>query len=90
MIKLSQATLARAINRAKSLHPTVRFIAERHFTVVSPVSGNQYEVKFDVIDREKFGSCTCKAGQRGTACYHIASAASVNIGVQSMRLQTGA
>ena len=88
MIKLNKTTLANAIKRAKTLHPTVRFIGERHFNVVSPTSGNVYEVKFDVIDRQRFGSCTCKAGQRGTPCYHIAGAASVNIGIQSMRLQS--
>ena len=90
MIELSESTLKRAIERSRLLHPTVRFVADRHFVVVSSTSGNEYEVKFYVIDGERFGSCTCMAGQCDTACYHIASAASVNIGIQAMRLQAGA
>lgn len=85
MIKLSTDKLANAIKTAKQLHPKVVFEGERRFKLVSPRSGNTYSIKFEKRGSERYGECNCKAGQRGIACYHLASAALVNVMVQSMR-----
>lgn len=85
MIALTTDKLQNAIARAKQLRPTVRFLGERHFVVCSSRNRNEYEVRFAVVNGVKQGQCSCRAGQEGMPCYHLAAAASVNIGVAAMR-----
>src|SRR5437016_6114413 len=85
MIALSKDKLQNAIARAKQLRPTVRFLGERHFLVFSSHNHNEYEVRFAVVNGVKQGECSCRAGQEGMPCYHLAAAVSVNIGVAAMR-----
>jgi hypothetical protein len=88
MIKLTTENTQRAIERCKQLKPTVRFVAERTFSVQSANNSNSYTVRFDVKGNEKFGICECKAAERGLICYHIVGAAQVKIYRQSLKRQT--
>lgn len=88
MIKLTTENTQKAIAKYKQLKPTVRFIADRTFSVQSANNTNSYTVKFDVKDGEKFGVCECKASEKGLICYHIIGAATVNIYRQGLKRQT--
>jgi len=89
MIKLTTENTAKAIERCRKLKPTVRFVAERTFSVQSANNANSYTVRFNVKDGEKFGECECKAGESGKyVCYHIIAGATANIYRQSLKRQT--
>ena len=88
MIKLTKENTVRAIARCKELKPTVKFVAERTFNVVSANNSNVYKVRFDVQNGAKLGTCECKAAERGLVCYHIVAAATVNIYRQGLKRQT--
>jgi hypothetical protein len=85
MIKLERAKMMKAIERAKAIHPRVKWMGGRTFHVSSSDRTHVYKVQFAVINGQKMGECSCKAGERGMMCFHIAAAASVNIGIQRMR-----
>ena len=88
MIKLTAENTTKAIERCRKLKPTVRFVADRTFSVQSANNSNSYIIRFDVKNGEKFGLCECKASERGLICYHIIGAATVNIYRQGMKRQT--
>ena len=86
MIELkSAAQLSKAIARAKAGSLFVRFVQFRQFKVENRQSGATYDVNFFVRVGRRFGHCTCKGGERGLACKHIAAAAAVQIGIAAMR-----
>ncbi len=87
MIKLERnKSIIRAIERARKLHPRVTFAGERSFKVESSRHpGTIYTVHFWVVDGHRLGACDCPAGQRDQVCYHLVSAAQVNIIIQGMR-----
>ncbi len=87
MIRLTTENTKNAIAKAKQLRPKVIFISDRTFEVKSANNENSYTVRFDVQNGEKLGQCECKASERGLVCYHITSAAQVNIIRQSMKRQ---
>ncbi|HEY7184174.1 MAG TPA: hypothetical protein VIC84_22255 [Blastocatellia bacterium] len=85
MIKLEANKMTKAIERAKAVRPRVRVInADARIYAVTGSKGDIYTVRFAVANGHKLAECDCPA--RGL-CYHIAAAASVNIGIQSMRQQ---
>ncbi len=88
MIKLTAENTTKAIERCRQLKPTVRFVADRTFSVQSANNPNSYTVRFDVKNGEKFGQCECKASEKGLICYHIIGAATANIYRQSLKRQT--
>ena len=88
MIRLTADNTAKAIERCKQLKPKVKFLKDRLFVVYSANNSNVYHVSFDVKNGEKFGSCECKASERGLICYHIIAGATVNIYRQSLKRQT--
>jgi hypothetical protein len=86
MIKIDTDNLAKAIERAKALRPRVSVInADERTYRVAGSQGDSYTVRFAIADGMKLAECSCKAGQNNMVCYHVASAAAVNIAVQSMR-----
>lgn len=87
MIKLTRENTAKAIERSKKLKPRVIYISDRVFEVQSANNGNSYTVRFDVQNGDRLGKCECKASERGLVCYHITSAAAVNILRQSVKRQ---
>ena len=87
MIELkSTEHLSKAIKRAKASSLFVRFVQFRQFKVENRQSGATYDVNFFVRAGRRFGHCTCKGGERGLACKHIAAAAAVQTGIAAMRL----
>ena len=86
MIALTKDKLTNAIAKARKLRPRVQYLWWRTYLVTSPNSGNQYLVKFSITNGQKFADCSCKAGQNQMACFHVAAAVSVQIGVAAMRL----
>lgn len=87
MIQLKSAEqMAGAIKRARAGHLFVRFVQFRQFKVENRQSGATYDVNFFVRAGRRFGHCTCKGGERGLACKHLAAAAAVQIGIAAMRL----
>src|SRR4030095_11580836 len=86
MLKLQADKMKNAIARAKAIHPRVRVIdsANRIYSV-SGSNGGEYTVRFVVVNGLKLADCNCASGRRAQMCFHVASAAPVNIAVQSMR-----
>lgn len=89
MHKLTNETMANAIQRAKAERLKVRALSVdgRVFAVENRKTGKTYTVRFVVANGHKLGECDCAAR---TVCKHIASAASVNIAIQTMRQPTPA
>lgn len=80
MLKLTSETMAKAIERAKAVHPKVKVIsAENRTYAVTGSKGNSYTVRFTVANGHKLAECDCPA--RGV-CFHIAAASAVNIGIR--------
>lgn len=83
MLKLEPKSMQNAIQRAKAVRPKVRVIDPDARTYsVTGSRGANYTVRFAVVNGHKLAECNCPA--RGV-CFHIASAAAVNIAVQSQR-----
>jgi hypothetical protein len=75
MIQLTSIeTLAKAITKARTVKPLVRYIAFRHYSVTNKQTGATYQVTFDKQGPRRMAACDCHAGARGQACYHVAAA----------------
>ena len=83
MLKLTNETMAKAIERAKAERMKVRVlsVSERKFAVTNS-KGKTYTVRFVVANGSRLGECDCAAR---THCKHMAAAAAINIAVQSGR-----
>lgn len=81
MIELkSTEQLSKAIARARASRLTVRATnASRQYRVTNRETGAVYMVNFYVRSGQRFGHCTCKAGQHDRACKHLAAAAGLNV-----------
>jgi len=69
----SQATIEKAIERAKAVHPKVHVKAFGEYEV-SGSAGNTYTVRCERRNNLKTVDCDCVAGQYGTPCFHAAVA----------------
>lgn len=87
MLELTSKTMAGAIQRAKAERLKVRVLSVDNRTFAVTSKNGTYTVRFVVVNGHKLGECDCAAR---TVCKHIASAASVNIAVQSQRQPTPA
>jgi uncharacterized Zn finger protein len=88
MIQLtSTATLEKAINKARTVKPLVRIVKFGAYTVTNKATGATYTVECMKRDNKRFAHCTCKAGERGQGCYHIAAAVSAHIQLATERAQ---
>ncbi len=86
MIQLTTAaTLTNAISKARTVKPLVRVNRFGSYTVTNKATGATYTVECAKRDGKRFAHCTCKAGERGQACYHIASAVSAHIQLAAER-----
>lgn len=85
MIELrNREQMAKAIERAKARHPRVTVKKFGEYQVTGSV-GNVYTVRCERRGGVKTVDCECVAGRFGTPCYHALAAASVHIGIASMR-----
>lgn len=86
MIQLTTAAnLTKAITKARTVKPRVRIIRFGSYIVTNKQTGATYTVECAKRDGKRFASCTCTAGQRGQACYHLASAVSVHMQLAAER-----
>ncbi len=80
MIQLtSTATLEKAINKARTVKPLVRIAKFGRYTVTNKQTGATYSVECLKRDGKRFAHCSCEAGKRGRACYHVAAAVAAHI-----------
>ena len=85
MITLSsRAQVVKAIERAKAHHPRVTIKRFGEYQVTGS-AGNLYTVRCERRGGVRVVDCECAAGQYGTPCFHAMAAASVHIGIASMR-----
>jgi uncharacterized Zn finger protein len=69
MIQLTSATaIESAITKARTVKPRVHVNCFGSYTVTC-----------EKRDGKRFASCTCRAGELGRACYHLAAAVSAHI-----------
>ena len=86
MIKLEPNKMQKAIERAKAVRPRVTVLsADERIYSVTGSRGGAYTVKFVVANGLKLAECDCAAGRQEMMCFHVASAAQVNVMAQSMR-----
>ena len=69
----SQATIQKAIERAKEVHPKVHVKGFGEYEVTGS-AGALYTVKCERKGSLKTVDCNCVAGQYGTPCFHAAVA----------------
>jgi hypothetical protein len=74
----SQATIEKAIERAKQVRPRITVKTFGEYSV-SGASGNTYTVRCERRDGLKTVDCDCVAGQYGTPCHHAAAAIGLHI-----------
>ena len=74
--------LVKAIERAKSNAKSLlvkRTDVPRQYRVVNKNTNQSYLIFFSVKNNgQKFANCTCKAGENGLICKHVAAAAGLN------------
>jgi hypothetical protein len=86
MIQLtSAATLESAIRKARTVKPRVHVNCFGRYTVTNKQTGATYTVTCEKRDGKRFASCTCRAGELGRACYHVAAAVAAHIQLASER-----
>lgn len=79
MIEITGAEqFTKASERAKAGKLFVQFVQFRQFRVINRETGAEYDVNLFVRDGKRFGHCTCKGGERGLACKHLAGALAVH------------
>ncbi len=80
MIQLTTATaIEKAINKARTVKPRVHVQSFGSYTVTNKATGASYTVECLKRDGRRFAHCTCRAGELGRACYHVAAAVAAHI-----------
>ncbi len=80
MIQLTTAAkLEKAITKARSTKPLVRVNCFGSYTITNKTTGATYTVECLKQDGKRFAHCSCEAGKRGRACYHVAAAVAAHI-----------
>jgi hypothetical protein len=80
MIELTTATaIENAIKKARTVKPRVRVNCFGSYTVTNKQTGATYTVECLKRDGKRFAHCSCEAGKRGRACYHLAAAVAAHI-----------
>ncbi len=86
MVQLTTAEkIQNAISKARTVKPRVRVNRFGNYTVENKQTGAAYTVECIKRDGRRFAHCTCKAGMRGQACYHIAAAVGAHIQLAAER-----
>ena len=80
MIQLTTATaIENAITKARTVKPRVHVNCFGNYTVENKQTGANYTVTCEKRDGKRFAHCSCEAGKRGRACYHVAAVLGVHI-----------
>lgn len=86
MIQLTSInTLTKAINKARACKPLVRIVKFGSYSVTNKQTGATYTVICEKRNTKRLAHCSCKAGERGTACYHVAAAVSAHMQLAAER-----
>jgi hypothetical protein len=83
MFIIEETEIAKAIQRAKELHPSVKMLRFGEYKV-SGGKGSTYTVRCFRHNGEKAVDCTC-ATRDGVACKHGMAAVSLHIGLARQR-----
>jgi hypothetical protein len=83
MIELrDKGQLTKAIERAKASSLLVQQSGLfRLYYVTNRSNGARYSVNFRVTDGKRFGKCSCRAGEAGMVCKHLAAAAGLHVAI---------
>ncbi len=80
MVQLTSATaIEKAINKARTVKPRVHVNCFGSYTVTNKTTGATYSVECLKQDGKRYAHCSCEAGKRGRACYHLAAAVAAHI-----------
>lgn len=81
----AKTQLERAIAKAKSIRPSVKFNYFGQYRV-SGSKGGYYTVTCKKsTNGYKTVECTCKGAEKGLVCYHAAAALSLHVGLARQR-----
>ncbi len=79
MFIIEETELAKAIERVRELHPTVRVVAFGEYSVTGSKPGSTYTVKCYRDERnQKVVDCTCQT-RDGIACKHSMAAVALHL-----------
>ena len=87
MIQLSYQRMQKAIAKARTVKPFVHVEKFGSYTVRNKQTGASYLVMCEKRNGKPFAVCSCKAGQQGFLCYHVASAAAIHIQLAAERAE---
>jgi hypothetical protein len=76
--------LQNAIEKSRRIKMSVRYLGSRAYLVITPAK-HEYVVRFENDSKGlRYGRCTCKAGAKRLACYHLPKAALVDTAIQTI------
>jgi hypothetical protein len=75
--------LINAIEKSNRIKMSVRYLGSRAYLVITPAK-HEYVVRFETQDGLRYGCCSCRAGSKGLAYYHLPKAALVDTAIQTM------
>lgn len=76
----SAEMLKNQITKARTIKPRVRFLSLRNYSVQSDTAPHiWHSVRFSYVNGERRADCSCAAGERNRACFHVASCISFHI-----------
>lgn len=80
--------LEKAIERAKKIHPFVKFDHFGRYRVSGSKGGYYTVICKKSVNGYKTVACTCKGALKGLVCYHAVSALSLHIGLAKQHQTT--
>lgn len=90
MLKLEREKLTNAIEKARQIHPRVKLLGKRRYSVTSSDNKRLYVVQIIEASGVLLAECRdevgklCPACRKGWACFHVASAAAVDFGLMGL------
>jgi hypothetical protein len=87
MIELNRDKMKNAVSRCRQVRPLVAAVSVegREYLVESSDRMTMYPVRLSVEGGRRFADCRCKAGRSGMACYHVAAAVALHVGLMRLR-----
>jgi hypothetical protein len=88
MIELNRDKMKNAVSRCRQVRPLVAAVSVegREYLVESSNGQTMYPVRLSVGEgNRRFADCACRAGRSGLACYHVAAAVALHVGLMRLR-----